>query len=489
VRARIAVALLTCAACAGAPALRPVPPDGGGWRELRSEHFVLRTDLPSSRARRLAAELEAVVDGLRRGLFGERTDELSLSVDVVVFESERDLELFLPENAQAYMWPDPRSSRLTIVMKGAHRERQRAEVAHELTHALLAASHPRQPRWFQEGVACYAETIGWEGPDGNVTLGQIPPWRQWSDFPPSAAAIRALLLERGRLDTVQYSLAWGLVHHLIHRRGEEFRALQERFAEGEDPQQAWRSVFPRWDPEVTGGAERLRDELWSYLSGPMQYHRHRVRRPEGAPHIVERPLSPWEVHDLRLGLPWVNGGRPLPDGLFAAELEAALASGSISAAWIRAQRAPADAVEVAERATREHPSDARAWLLLGAVSTEPAGAEAALRRAVEMDPSSAAARAALARHHLQSGRAREALPHGNEAVRLAPWNALALETLGAVAQALGRCDEALLLQRRAVENLGESDRAGQLERSLDRLAAIEQACAPRVEPVRRPSSP
>src|SRR6266508_6082830 len=110
----VALAILACTACAPVPALRPVPPDGGGWRELRTDHFVLRTDLSAGRARGLLAELEAVVDGLHKGLFGERPKELSLAVDVVAFESKRDLDLFLPANAEAITSPDPRSSRLTF---------------------------------------------------------------------------------------------------------------------------------------------------------------------------------------------------------------------------------------------------------------------------------------------------------------------------------------------------------------------------------------
>ena len=471
-----ALAILTATACATVPVLSPVPPDGGGWRELRTEHFVLRTDLPPGRARGLLAELEAVVDSLDKGLFRDSRKELSLSVDVVAFEHERDVDLFLPAGAQAIVSPDPRSSRLTIVMKGAFGELQRAVVAHELTHVLMAASFARQPLWFKEGVACYAETIGWEGPDRNVTMGRVPAWRRWSALGPAAAAVRDLLLADRRLDAEQYSLAWGLVHYLMYRQGEAFVSLQERFARGEDPRQAWRATFPRWDPEVAGGPERLRDEVWTYLSAPLEYTQLRARKPEGLPAITERKLTAGDVHDLRVGLPWQNGGRPVPREVFAAELEAALASGSVVAAWIRGESHPAEKLVLAERATRDHPDDARAWLLLAASVTEPARAEAALRRAVGLDPSNAAIRSALARHLVQSGRALEALPHASEAVRLAPWSAWAIETLAAVAYAQGRCPEAVRLQLRAAENIRESDRAGQLEGYLDRLARLEKAC-------------
>jgi tetratricopeptide (TPR) repeat protein len=475
----LALALVACTACATIPTLRPVPPDGGGWRELRTQHFVLKTDVAADRARGLLAELEAVVDGLHKELFAGRNGELSLSVDVVAFESERDLEVYLPPNASAAVSFDPRWSGLTIVMAESFAERQRAVVAHELTHVLMAGSFARQPLWFQEGVACYAETIDWEGPNRNVALGRVPTRRQWSPLEPPAAAIRDLLVEDRSLDARQYSLAWGLVHYLIHRQPEPFAALQERFARGEEPMAAWRAIFPRWDPEVAGGAERLRDELWRYLSGgPHYYYWLPARKPEGIPASTERMLSAAEVHDIRLALPWRNRGKPIPPEARRAELDSAFASGSFVAAWVRAESS-AERLAAAERATREHPSDARGWLLLASAVTEPARVEAALRTAVEVDPSNAAARSALARYLLGAGKALEALRHGTEAVRLAPWSPPALDTLAAVVHALGRCPEALLLERRAVENVREADRARHRAPYLERLARLEQSCGAR----------
>lgn len=470
-----ALAIFAFTACAPVQLLRPVPPDGGGWRELRTDHFVLRTDLPSGRARGLVAELEEVVDGLHRGLFGERPKELSIAVDVVAFASRRDVDLFLPANVQAAASFDARWSRPTIIMTGAFGELQRAVVAHELTHVLMAASYARQPLWFKEGVACYAETMDWEGPSRKLTLGRVPAWRRWNEVRPPAAALRELLLASGRLDPPQYSLAWGLAHFLVHQHYDAFESLQERFAGGEEPLEAWRAIFPQWDPEIAGGAERLRDEVWRYLSAELHYYRLQARKREASPSFNERMLSEGEVHDIRLGLRWLNRGRPVPGDAFAAELDSALASGSVVAAWIRGHRAPAERLALAERATREHPADARAWLLLATAAPEPARVETALERAVAVDPASAAARSALSRYLVHAGKPQEALSHANEAVRLAPWSPSALDALAAVAQALGRCPEALGLQRRAVENIGESDRT-QLERYLDRLGSLERSC-------------
>src|SRR2546421_11590162 len=65
VRAR-ASRMLAVVSCAIACAPRFVPPSRGGasWRELRSAHFVLRTDLPESEARLRMADLETYRDAL-----------------------------------------------------------------------------------------------------------------------------------------------------------------------------------------------------------------------------------------------------------------------------------------------------------------------------------------------------------------------------------------------------------------------------------------
>ncbi len=51
-------------------------PEAGGpaWREVRTAHVVVRTDLPSGKARDLAEELERVYEAVRHGLFRNPPD-------------------------------------------------------------------------------------------------------------------------------------------------------------------------------------------------------------------------------------------------------------------------------------------------------------------------------------------------------------------------------------------------------------------------------
>lgn len=465
-----ALAVAACLGCAAGPRLRPVPPDGGGWREVRTEHFALRTDLPPDRARALAVELEAVAVALDRALFGDRSGPLDLDVDVIAMADEADLEPFMPRGLRAVTYSDARSGRLVILMPGSFGALQRAIVAHELSHALLAASHARQPPWFREGIACYVETIAWDGPD--VAVGRIPPWRRWPPRPPSAATIRALLGQAGTLDAEQYRAAWGLVHFLLETQGERFEALQRRFDAGEEPVRAWAATFPEWDPRSDAGAEALRDAAWAHLTGPRVSG---VKRGDGPPVVAprERPLMLAEVHDVRLGLPW---RAEVPSAVRAAELDAAVARGSVVAAAIRAEQIPAERRALAERAVREHPGDPRAWILLATAEATGPAREADLRRAIGADPRSVAARTELARFLVVAGRAEDALGHAQEAARLAPWSPAALATLAAVMHARGRCSEALWLLRRAAASVPEATRVALEQQTAELLRDVERSC-------------
>src|SRR6185369_7377161 len=81
---------------------------------------------------------------------------------------------------------------------------------------------------------------------------------------------------------------------------------------------------------------------------------------------------------------------------------------------------------------------------------DPAEREAALRRAVALEPDAAMANVALAEALAAAGRPREALAFANRALDVAPWHPAAVAALADVAAHLGHCEEALLLGERAV---------------------------------------
>lgn len=457
---------------------------GWRWRELRTEHFLLRTDHGSERARALALELERIRDAVAHVLLESPADRPGPLVHVVVMRSPYEAELFKPPGTTGLFthsaWGDP-----TIVLPSAVQGDTSRVIAHELTHLLTAADLQRQPPWFREGIACYAETVEFLAPEGHVTFGRVSPDRARDVVLRLRGGMRAVLLERSRLDVGQYGLAWVLVHFLVTERPAELRQLEERFARGQDPQASWREVFPEWDPGVPGGVERLEDTLWSYAEKATTSYVYSRRALASIPAPAGRMLSTAEVHDLRLALPWVNLGRPIWRERRVAEAAEALREGpgSPTAAAILAGEPGANARRLAERATQARPDDARAWVLLASVlpEGEPAAREAALRRALATDPTSGFARSALARHLLDTRRAEEALPEARRAVELAPWSPAVLDTASSVLEALGNCPAALALEERALDNLGDGaapEHRRPLEERRDRLL---EACGSAAE--------
>ncbi len=455
-------------------------PDRGGpaWREIRTPHVLLLTDLSSGKARELATEIERMYEVVRHGLFRKPPEPPGL-LRVVAFRSEEEFRLFAPKHAAAYYLPEGPSGS-TIVMPGVFAEAQRIVVAHELTHHLTAQVFARQPRWFSEGLACLMETAGSSGPANGPTLLGVPRHRLALAFPYHGGAGKVLTATDLMDGTGRpYAVAWALVHFLLNRHPQEFGQLQARFARGQDPAAAWREVFPRWDPASEDGAKALDREIGGYLlRGKFGYVD--VRLPPAQP-VAERPMSAAEAHGVRLSLPWVNQGEKVEPGRLRAEIDEALAhdAGHVAAlARLATGAPPEERLRLAERATAAHPEDARAWLMLANAVPEAEEARRieVFQRAAAADATNVTALNDLAWALLAAGRSGEALPLARKAAGLEPWSAPVLDTFSGVLEDLGQCADALVVQRRAVDVLSERADAQARTPYLTRLERLEQRC-------------
>jgi tetratricopeptide (TPR) repeat protein len=447
---------------------------------VRTAHFVVRTDLSSGKARDLAEELERVHEAVRYGLFRKPPD--TGVIQVVALADEEEYDLFAPSKGAVAHYAQFRFTGPTIVLYGTGADNQRIIVAHEITHHVAARAFARLPLWFNEGLACVMESVATVG---IPTIGGVPKHRHAEAYPYFGGVAR-VLRARDRLETSRdYAVAWALVHYLMNERSQEFGQLQQRFARGQDPAAAWREVFPQWDPASDEAMAALDKEIGRHVSRG-KYHYREIQLPKAEP-PSERSMTAAEAHDVRLALPWRNRGEKVEAARLDAEVEEALRHdpGSVSALAVAIERKPAEGVALAEKATAAHPGDARAWLLLA--GTLPPEAkdrrEAALRKAVEANPSSGLALNDLAWHILGLGRADEALPLARRAVEVSPGSAPYLDTLAGVAEARGDCTVALQIQRRALdllpEGLPEQGRAPYRER----LQRLEKACgAPQPAP-------
>jgi Flp pilus assembly protein TadD len=254
-----------------------------------------------------------------------------------------------------------------------------------------------------------------------------------------------------------------LYHWLWNNRSKQFTDYQKGLSDGNDPSVSWRAAFADFDPAKPEALGKLDEALQRY--GRSARYAFYTVGAQGEAVFAEAPLPPADIHVLLLQTRRNSGNEQVADARIRAELDEALREDPaqpVAIAW-RAQLDQTSPLPALRKAITVRPRDWRAWLLLGqslSEATEKAEKEAAYRKALELNPDSAAAQNALSWLLTKDGRTKEALPFANRAVDLAPWDPYVIDTLAAVAADLGKCHEALALQRRTVDMLMPNDRAG-----------------------------
>lgn len=481
-----AAVLVTALGCASGAAFICPARGGPTWRDIGSDHFVLRTDLDLEDATRLLARLERLRTAVVSALFDE-VPASRTGVEVVAFRSDKAYRAFAPPGVDAYYLRSaggpPR-----IVVAGKLDSRQRAMLAHELTHHYLSLVFQRQPRWFSEGLATLMEPVGDQGDGPSMTVGQAPSARlgrlRNAD---SRVPTRELLSWDGGTTAAHpaldhYASSWLLVHFLLHRSPDRFTDLQQRLVRGESPEAAWRGAFPAYDPALPRALESLDYQLETYLAGEAQTRTRRVAETWRRDPLV-RLIPPPEVHAIRLGL-WNIGPDKGPSAL-RAEVDEALAEDPDHPPALQhlAALTGEPPLPLARRAVASHPDDPRAWTFLaGSLKGEPFDAERLLayRTAASLAEGNAAALHNLAVELLAQGQSGQALPVAREAVRLAPWSSTLLDAYAAVLVDLGQCPAAIDMQQRALEVLPERSSEAARRALKDRLQQHRVQC--RMEP-------
>ncbi len=506
--AALAMALLSRSSIAEEPAapgplatarVRCTLPGADDWREYRSAHFVVATDVSRSRAAALVEELERIHALVVTALFGESV-EIQGRVHVVAFASSRRFDELAGENVAGYMklgeFGEP-----VIVFPFDGRMPMPEIVAHELTHQVSWHHFPRQPPWFREGLAQFIQPVAVARADArshlgtNIVRGDPRGGGHWAGYAAPdlldgitwSGSVRAkeLLEWRGQVDDADpgkfHAASWVLYHWLWNQRSKQFSAYQERLASGADPSAAWLASFPEYDPASAEGMKRLDAELERYRRDG-RYVAYRVDDGTIDPSFTDAPLPAADLHRLRLA---IRSPRRWPK---TADERRAFTRGQLDEAlaedpkqpWALRLRASAERTSVAEAlrpAAAARPHDFRAWLHLAQALDESKDAqekEDAFRRAIALAPDTASANNGLAWLLATSGRAREARPFAQRAFDLAPWDPNIVDTLAYVAFQIGQCRPALVLPRRAADLYPAGNPVG--DRVRQRLAEYEAKC-------------
>ena len=461
----LALGAVACATARPRPVIGPASTFHSPWRELRSDNFLVQTNLDAAQAVEVAGQLE-----LLRGHVLEAmtiAPRAQARLQVVIFTNHQELEVYTAHHNAAGGFIRSSEGRERILLEGDLGDQLLRAAAHEIAHYLSFYSMDRQPRWFAEGLASWLSDSVVDGPphvrvQGLLKVAPLSAKRlfDWNDENPDLVHAR-------------YMASWLLVEMLAQRHAERFAGFQRRLALAEDPVAAWNAIFPEWNQSDDAAIARLDaavQEHWRTRKAKAVAPEHAA-----APLIAQRLLSLSEVHTLLLELP-----RNWTADALRKELAEAFAAdpGSVAALARQAAADPRSGRAFADRAVAAHPEDPQAWrLLAGSLdAADFAGSESALRKALALAPDRIEAAIELSAELLNQERPAEALPIISGVVARAPWSTTALLLQAQVLSAAGQCKPALAAAYHAVDVAGDHVTAGVREVARADVADLERKC-------------
>lgn len=523
-----ALLLLTALACGHARTPTFTGPEEGGppWVEVRSPHFVIRSDMPIADVRLLIADYERIYGALEDLVFAG-VQVPAIRTSVLALRRGAEFSALGMGGVKAvyirrFYNDDERIP--ALIVEGRHNgPAARLLLQHELTHRFLYHYLPGAPAWFGEGFAIYVSTMSFErkGVKLGRTLPQLffrddhswdavgPRWRAVVSAPISAIPTVAGLLRSGpgefrlryhnplfreedaRRVFAYHAGAWSLVHVLRHAREAYWAALQrytEALSAGATPEHAWARSFGALPPgqlEADYQAFLRRRETPFFMYPDYQ--------PRAAEIEVEGTVPPAHVHLLWAALmPW-RSKSVIERARREIAIANALAPDDPEVLLWRARLARRDgrldlAAHALRLALKLSPDDERALLERFEVEQELVARQPpASRDYTDLDArvpellrhaASAGSLHAVARYLEQRQRHAEALPAAESAVAVDYACFPCLDTLAALYARAGRRELAYRTQLRALNVLPDGARDDQvlahLEQYRQALAAQSQ---------------
>ena len=435
-----ALAILCATACVH---LRSRNPDA--WIELRSAHFMLRTDVPEEHARQDIEDLELLRNALLVAGWHGRTDS-PLRIVVIALANEEEMREFLSKIAGGVSGADTFDEPFILVNGGGNLLESEI-VKHELTHALLHQFLVTSPTWVQEGLACYLETLNLDRAKGEAVRGKSNEERRaWlrSEKPDDINWTLKILGIGAHLEAydayVSETLSWGLVHWLVDTEPDRFQAFLDLLAKGESMWSAFNHSFPSLTEQ------RMAAAMSAYLAHPEAMHEDRFPVAPWAGAISLRRIPPGEVFGLRAQLfhgtfgAWARYNQDKMAVEVAHSLM--LDPGSPLALAISPKGNRQLAID-------QHPDDWRSWMLW---FDEHDTDLAAIRKAAALAPDNPVVLGRLALAESAEGKAQEAIEHAERAFANLPGPST-LEALAIVYDKGGRCADAITQDERALDSL------------------------------------
>jgi len=280
------------------------------WHEVRTEHFVVRTNAERERAVRLATDLEKYrfTVGYLSGL--NTRDVPSVPVTVFAYKTaDQYLDATGAYGTAGFYMPRPSGPISVLSLEDGEEDWQlsgKRVLFHEYTHHILHQYSPIEyPRWYDEGFAEFMATMEFD--DGYALIGKpalhrVPFLKRVSDWIPSFELIDSKGRYMNHIGTsltrdplrgkggrsLQYAQGWLMVHYLhSNARLQQgiSRYLQEINRADVDDEKAFRRAFgidyKRFDKELI----RYWDEK-EFASGRVEIA---SRLPDIAPEVRAMP--------------------------------------------------------------------------------------------------------------------------------------------------------------------------------------------------------
>jgi hypothetical protein len=449
-------------------------PVGGDWREARSHHFLVQSDLDERDLTEFILEFEESYAALRSCIYPGGHDLQGVS-RVVLFEGWNEYVLIRPEGASGHfaIVRNALETRSTIVLPARAHDRMFQVFRHELVHRFVHHYFPAAPPWVDEGLAEVLSTTGVE--DDGIVVGRPPShyeqdasgWTIWGrplvEMAPAARDLVAMDFGTFHGDEARtYLGAWALVHTLLLGEHTHRQAFEGYLSELHTGAVSESLAFARHlDAGGLDGIEQSYRERLVARDMPTVAFPKSIQPSTG---VAIRALPVAEAFAV-----WGRLRPRTPEGRLEAlrDADKAIAAdpkspeGYLLRAAVRFQdeKLP-EAIADARRALALGPDEARLLRTLGALLLEKGGAHAELdgiaKRLLALAESPDDF-AFLARYELSKKNPARGLTLAMEGVRRDRTHVTCLEIAAYAAFSMGDAEKAVHFQEKAVHFVSERD--------------------------------
>jgi hypothetical protein len=472
---------------AEAPGSRSNP--DGVWSELRSEHFVFRTDASLDAGQARLEKMERLRQALLAAAWNGAKAEPDV-LTVVDFDQRLEMDELFDNGDKGVGWLHIVHAGQETLVLGGDNLREERDAAEALALHLSRFFLPRTPHWFRVGLGVFLSTAKVSEDETGVDIGLPPsdPTRPTTPYgpgegirPDSRAGREHLgslaygylgdLTKYGRMPVAKlltygvrdydlgseqrqfFATSWLLVTVLFNQHPQQFRDLQVRYAKGEAPQAAWDAVMAGVTPA------QLDKELTDFMVDGQLHLRHAALawvKPRVTPRLMPQAEVEAQRALLFLHAPGKRS-RERKEALASEALARALTLDPTNVSALELLyplRGPEATLPGAQAAAAKHPEDARAWLLLGeCLPRDAKDRDAAFSQAAKLAPDSPRIQSRLARRLVSEGQFDPALDPAVRAMKLLPVEADPCDVLGQALAGVGRACQAVTLEARALSLL------------------------------------